>query len=174
MAALSRVVSTRSMLTIRHLVHNCACADGTCNAVHGSDSPASAQREIKFFFPHRTAARAPSTTAGKVTIPASLEVALCKGLTVLARDKPSQDPMAALAWLGDWLLSNNPLKPKVVAAEDLALDNVDDGSDFQAPGSAVAEEATKSATDATSGSVGCVLKSKIKRLYATLEWLFSS
>lgn len=28
-----------------------ACADGTRNAVHGSDSPVSAKREIAFHFP---------------------------------------------------------------------------------------------------------------------------
>lgn len=132
----------------------CSHADGTCNAVHGSDSPASAQREIKFFFPHRTAARAPSAPGGKVKIPATLEAALCKGLTGLAREKPSQDPMAAVAWLGDWLLNNNPSKPKVVAAEDLVLTNVDDGSEF-APGRGdVPDEATETTTEATNATVG--------------------
>lgn len=125
--------------------------------MHGSDSPASAHREVKFFFPHRTAARAPSAPGGKVKIPATLEAALCKALTVLARDKPSQDPMAALAWLSDWLLNNNPSKPKIVAAQDLVLINVDDGSEFAPPGSAVPEETTQTTTEATNVTVGFIL-----------------
>lgn len=71
---------------------------------------------------------------------------MCKGLTILARDKPAEDTMTALAWLGDWLLENNPLKPKIVASGDFALINVDDGSDF-AP-AADTQETTQSSIDA--------------------------
>lgn len=111
-------------------------ADGTQNAVHGSDSAKSAQREIKFFFPHRPSPHIPLAPGGKVKIPASLEETLCRGLTVLSRTKPSHDPMAALAWLGNWLLDNNPNKPKVVAPQDLELNNIDDGSVFGPPAAA--------------------------------------
>lgn len=132
--------------------------------MHGSDSPTSAQREIKFFFPHRTAARAPAAPGGKVKIPASLESALCKGLTVLARDKPSQDPMAALAWLGDWLLEKNPLKPKIVAAKDLDLVNTDDDSEFAPAGASTApDDTTQNTTDADNVTVCCIL---LRRLIA--------
>jgi nucleoside diphosphate kinase homolog 5 len=140
----------------------CSClafayADGTCNAVHGSDSQASARREIKFFFPQRTPATVPAAPGGKVKIPASLETALCKGLSILARDKPTQHPMAALAWLGDWLLNSYPLRPKILAAEDLTLINVDDESEFRSTGASVPEQITQSTTDKPSVMVGTLL-----------------
>lgn len=103
-------------------------ADSTQNAVHGSDSPASAQREINFFFPHREVGQLSEGT--KPRIPQSLEDALCKGLTELAKQKPSQDPNTAILWLGDWLLQHNPTKPLVYGPEELAIDDVDDGADF--------------------------------------------
>jgi hypothetical protein len=64
--------------------------------------------------------------------------------------------MAALAWLGDWLLNNNPLKPKTVSAEDLALINVDDESEFASTGGAVPKE-TQSTRDAPHVEVGVLL-----------------
>lgn len=89
-------------------------------------------------------------------MPVALEEALCKGLTVLAGEKPSQDPMAALAWLGDWLLNNNPLKPRIMAAEDLALVNIDDGSDFPHADGTALEERLSTKTSAVI-TVGCIL-----------------
>lgn len=103
-------------------------ADGIQNALHGSDSPISAQREIKFFFPHRYVEQLADDTKPK--IPKALEDTLCKGLTELAKQKPSQDPTAAIIWLGDWLLQHNPKKPLIYGAEELAIDDVDDGAAF--------------------------------------------
>jgi nucleoside diphosphate kinase len=108
----------------------CYAADGTWNAVHGSDSAKSAQREIRFFFPHRRSLQIPTAQGGKLNIPLSLEQTLCKGLAVLAREKPSHDLMVALAWLGEWMLNNNPNKPKIISAQDLQLNDVDDGAEF--------------------------------------------
>lgn len=104
------------------------CADGTQNAVHGSDSPASAAREIAFFFPGRTAMplHEPVTAA----MSAEVEATLCKGLTELARTKPSSDPAVAIQWLGKWLLENNPANPKTVGPQRMTLDDVDDGKEM--------------------------------------------
>lgn len=103
-------------------------ADGTQNAVHGSDSSLSAQREIKYFFPHREVGQLSEDS--QPTIPSALQDALCKGLTELAKQKPSQDPTAAIIWLGDWLLQHNPNKPLVYGPDELSLDDVDDEADF--------------------------------------------
>lgn len=105
-------------------------ADGTENAVHGSDSAQSVRREIKFFFPHRQViSPSPGT---KPAIPKSLEDALCQGLTALAKQKPSHDPSTAIIWLGNWLLKHNPNKPLVYGPDELSLDEVDDGTEFPA------------------------------------------
>ena len=147
------------------------CADGTCNAVHGSDSPTSAQREIKFFFPHRTAARAPAAPGGKVKLQSSLEGALCKGLAILARDKPAEDTMTALAWLGDWLLENTPLKPKIVASNDLHLIEDDDGSDFAPSGGA--QEMAHGSTDAAERQ-SCVTNVTCLSAISSISWVGSA
>eukprot|EP00892_Ulva_mutabilis_P008667 jgi/Ulvmu1/6172/UM028_0028.1 len=102
--------------------------DGTKNAMHGSDSPQSAQREIKFFFPHREVSQMSADT--EPTIPKSLEDALCKGLTELSKHKPSHDPTTAIVWLGDWLLQHNPHKPLVYGPDELPLEDIDDETDF--------------------------------------------
>jgi Dpy-30 motif/Nucleoside diphosphate kinase len=104
-------------------------ADGTRNATHGSDSPASAAREFQFFFPHR--GPAPQHEPVEAAMSAALEATLCKGLTQLAREKPSGDPLEAVKWLGAWLLENNPNNPKSVAPKGMSLDDVDDGSGFE-------------------------------------------
>ena len=101
------------------------CADGTQNAVHGSDSPDSAAREIAFFFPGRTAM--PLHEPVPVGMGTELEVTLCKGLTELARAKPSSEPSVAIQWLGNWLLENNPSNPKTIGPNRMTLDDVDDG-----------------------------------------------
>lgn len=81
----------------------------TRNAVHGSDSPASATREIKFFFPNQDLELdIYSKEYSDLYIKENLENILIEGLTALAKEKPKNKPV----WLANWLLENNPNKPK--------------------------------------------------------------
>mmetsp|Transcript_4108 Transcript_4108/g.15470 ORF Transcript_4108/g.15470 Transcript_4108/m.15470 type:complete len:134 (+) Transcript_4108:305-706(+) len=81
----------------------------TRNAVHGSDSEAAAQREIKFFFPNESVSSEPlSAPNSDLYIKQNLEKVLIDGLTELAKEKPKDN----VRWLADWLLENNPNKPK--------------------------------------------------------------
>jgi len=99
--------------------------DGTRNATHGSDSPASAARELRFYFPDLTLDDVPVGNAAisavrnsKVTdvydaskgftMPKTLDAVLVDALAALARAKPSSDPVEAIRWLGNWLIDNNP------------------------------------------------------------------
>ena len=94
--------------------------DGRLNAVHGSDSVASAEREIAFFFPAESRADADlSAPAAKQFLKAapaatdsarSLHSVLVEGLTQLCRTKP--DDVNAIRALGQWLLDNNPSAPR--------------------------------------------------------------
>ena len=59
--------------------------DGTANATHGSDSPASAAREIKFFFPNVVLEPLLEGAAAKAWISDRLQPALARALTALAR-----------------------------------------------------------------------------------------
>jgi len=84
-------------------------ADEQCNAVHGSDSPSSAEREIRFFFSRSVIEPIPSGQSAQDYLENKLNPTLLKGLTQLCKEKPS-DPVT---WLSDWLISNNPYKPAV-------------------------------------------------------------
>ncbi|CAG5132037.1 unnamed protein product [Candidula unifasciata] len=79
------------------------------NALHGSDSFMSAQREIRFFFPDCIVEPVALGQAAKDYLSKAVNPTLLKGLTDLAKKKP-EDPVL---WLADWLLENNPNKPKV-------------------------------------------------------------
>lgn len=81
----------------------------TFNGTHGSDSPESAAREIKFFFPQNPVFPLPSMEQSRDYVSATLVPVLTEGLTKLCKQKP-KDP---ILWLADWLLENNPNKPKV-------------------------------------------------------------
>jgi nucleoside diphosphate kinase len=83
--------------------------DEQCNAVHGSDSEASAEREIRFFFNRSIIEPIPRGQSAKDYLEDRLNPTLLKALTGLCKEKPS-DP---ISWLADWLLSNNPYKPVV-------------------------------------------------------------
>ncbi len=65
--------------------------DGTQNATHGSDSPASAAREIKFFFPALVLEPSMEANTAKGFITEKLQPALAQALTALAREKPSAE-----------------------------------------------------------------------------------
>ena len=83
--------------------------DEQCNAVHGSDSIANAEREIRFFFSRSITEPIPHDQAAKDYLEHKLNGTLLKGLTHLCKEKPS-DP---ITWFADWLISNNPYKPLV-------------------------------------------------------------
>lgn len=116
-----------SLLLLWHILCARACSlralygtDGTQNATHGSDSPASAAREIKFFFPSLSLAPGDTASAASAAeyITAQLQPALAKALTALARDKPSADKFEAITFLANYLLANNPNKPRIVTPEE--------------------------------------------------------
>ncbi|KAK9817643.1 hypothetical protein WJX72_000069 [[Myrmecia] bisecta] len=110
--------------------------DGTQNATHGSDSPASARREIGFFFPKLMLDPLATSEQAQRYLEDKLQPTLLKGLTALAKQKPSADKQEALAFLANWLLNNNPNKPRMVAPEDLPLNpaDEDDEAEFAAAG----------------------------------------
>lgn len=83
--------------------------DEQCNAVHGSDSESSAEREIRFFFGRSVIEPVPNGQAAKDYLENKLNPTLLKGLASLCKEKP-EDP---LSYLADWLLANNPYKPLV-------------------------------------------------------------
>ncbi|RYG41527.1 hypothetical protein EON68_02985, partial [archaeon] len=99
--------------------------DGTRNATHGSDSVASAARELRFYFPSllldETVVRDAAVAYIKNTVisetydrtrggmyPKTFEAVIVDGLTALARAKPASDAPSAIRWLGEWLLQHNP------------------------------------------------------------------
>jgi len=109
--------------------------DGTMNATHGSDSPHSARREIKFFFPEFKSLPISDEEGCKGYIKQYLEATLIKGLTVMAKEKPSASKYEALTFLGTWLLQNNPNKPRVVPDVEYSLEvDEDDEADFEGYG----------------------------------------
>ena len=83
--------------------------DSQKNAVHGSDSQASAEREIRFFFNHSIVEPIPQGQSARDFVNSQINPTLLAGLTQLCKEKPI-DPVI---WLADWLLSNNPNKPKI-------------------------------------------------------------
>uniref|UniRef100_A0A2P2I632 Nucleoside diphosphate kinase homolog 5 n=1 Tax=Hirondellea gigas TaxID=1518452 RepID=A0A2P2I632_9CRUS len=76
------------------------------NGTHGSDAVASAQREIKFFFPDLTLDAALTGEGAKEYLSHAVSPLLVRGLTELCRERPEEP----ITWLADWLLTNNPNK----------------------------------------------------------------
>ena len=106
--------------------------DGTQNATHGSDSPASAARELKFFFPNAILDPVPEGAAAREYIQAELTPVLVKGFAALCKEKPSAQKLEAIQWLADWLRENNPRRPNAFAEDELELDPADeDAGDFE-------------------------------------------
>lgn len=48
-----------------------------------------------------------------------LKTTLVKGLTVLAREKPTSNKLEAITFLANWMLDNNPNKPQTVVPPEL-------------------------------------------------------
>jgi len=103
--------------------------NGQKNAVHGSDSVESAEREIRFHFPQMPRATLPEQDKVRAMLsrkpdvhPGSqekhtLNSILVQGLTELCKEKPRG--LAAVEWLGNWLMENNPNQPSVEEPEDV-------------------------------------------------------
>ncbi|CAF2009699.1 unnamed protein product [Rotaria magnacalcarata] len=82
------------------------------NAVHGSDSVVSAEREIRFFFPNCIVEPIPVGQPAKDYLEQNVNRTLIKALTALCKEKP-KDPI----WLADKLMEMNPYKPKLSQVE---------------------------------------------------------
>lgn len=83
--------------------------NNTLNATHGSDSEESAKREVKFFFPALSVEPLPRAEQVAIAIKEQLEPTLIGALTELCKAKPEEP----VRWLGNYLLTHNPNKPKV-------------------------------------------------------------
>jgi nucleoside-diphosphate kinase len=94
---------------------------GLRNALHGSATKEAAAAEIKLLFSDLPCANLNQEEAeARAYIAIKLQATLNKALTALARQKPTSDKDAALTFLAEWLLANNPNKPQVVAPEGAA------------------------------------------------------
>ncbi|CAF1050930.1 unnamed protein product [Rotaria sordida] len=79
------------------------------NAVHGSDSAVSAEREIRFYFPNCVVEPIPTGPPARDYLEENVNKTLIKALTALCKEKP-KDPVL---WLADKLMEINPYKPKL-------------------------------------------------------------
>lgn len=114
--------------------------DQTRNATHGSDSPISAARELKFFFPKLILDPVPEGAAARDYIKENLSGILVKGLAALCKEKPTAGKMEAISWLADWLSANNPNKAASFSEAQLELNPEDEEEeDFEAIATADAE-----------------------------------
>lgn len=95
--------------------------DSTKNALHGSDSYTSAEREVHFFFPDSVVEPLTTGQAAKDYLTRTVNPTLLKGLTALCKKKPEQP----ILWLADWLISNNPNKP-VIQEEGYRVEEPED------------------------------------------------
>ncbi|XP_025154410.1 nucleoside diphosphate kinase homolog 5-like [Harpegnathos saltator] len=85
------------------------------NVVHGSDSCERAEKEIHFFFPGFIIEPLLRDERAEDFLWEVINPVLVEGLTLCCKTKPA-DPVL---WLANWLILNNPNKPKL--PEDLAL-----------------------------------------------------
>lgn len=83
--------------------------DDQRNGLHGSDSHLSAQREVRFFFQESIVEPISIGQSARDYMVKSINPTLLKALTELCKQKPL-DPVT---WLAEWMLNNNPYKPKV-------------------------------------------------------------
>ncbi|CAH1246534.1 NME5 [Branchiostoma lanceolatum] len=83
--------------------------DDQRNAVHGSDSYSSSEREVRFMFPDSVIEPIPAGQAARDYLARHVNPTLLGGLTELCKQKP-EDPVT---WLANWMIENNPNKPKI-------------------------------------------------------------
>lgn len=104
--------------------------NNTFNAVHGSDSPASARRELRFHFPHIPLLPLPDGAKAKTYVEDMLQPTIIAGLTALCRARPAQAD--AVAWLAAWLKEHNPYKPESIQASELRFDFAQEDPEMEA------------------------------------------
>lgn len=85
--------------------------DHTRNAVHSSENRRAAEKEITFLFRDSILEPVTTKTLAKDYLTREVQPTLLHGLTAVSKIKPV-DP---ITWLADWLIENNPRKPKVGA-----------------------------------------------------------
>lgn len=90
--------------------------DNTQNAAHGSDSPGSAHRELKFFFPDLIVDPLPSDEEATEILNAKVIPLVSKGVAELCKQKPANP----VVWLAEWLMENNPNRPTRI---DMSVDS---------------------------------------------------
>jgi len=118
----SQLIGPASTYRARSAYPHCLRArygtDEQRNALHGSDSESSAQREIRFFFPDAVVEPIADGQTAQDYLARAVNPTLLKGLTALCKHKP-EDPAK---WLSDWLLNNNPYKAGVREAPGVKVD----------------------------------------------------
>ncbi|XP_053699212.1 nucleoside diphosphate kinase homolog 5 [Sabethes cyaneus] len=87
------------------------CCDDLQSAVLGSRDAASAEFEVKFFFPSLILEPIGNEQQVNRYLTAMVNPTLMDGLHLLAKERPEQPAL----WLSKWLLLNNPYKPKISA-----------------------------------------------------------
>ncbi|XP_076221035.1 nucleoside diphosphate kinase homolog 5 [Nomia melanderi] len=85
------------------------------NAVHGSSTREDAEREIHFFFPELTVEPLLKNEAAVDYLEETINSVLAEGLSLCCKFKPAEPVL----WLANWLITNNPNKPKL--PQDLAM-----------------------------------------------------
>ncbi|XP_061858042.1 nucleoside diphosphate kinase homolog 5 isoform X4 [Colius striatus] len=101
--------STKARRTHPHSLRAIYGTDDLRNALHGSLSIPSAEREIRFLFPEAILEPIPTGQRARDYLSLYVKPTLLAGLTALCKEKPA-DPMT---WLADWLIEHNPNKPKL-------------------------------------------------------------
>ncbi|XP_062540408.1 nucleoside diphosphate kinase homolog 5-like [Armigeres subalbatus] len=82
------------------------------NAIHGSENRSSAHTEIKFFFPTLLEPIFIEQNL-KNYLSSTVNTVLLQGLYAMAKERPT----SSIMWLSNWLLINNPYKPKLASGQ---------------------------------------------------------
>ncbi|NXN21825.1 NDK5 kinase, partial [Nycticryphes semicollaris] len=101
--------SIKARRTHPHSLRALYGTDELRNALHGSLSISTAEREIRFMFPEAILEPIPAGQRARDYLNLYIKPTLLAGLTALCKEKPA-DPMI---WLADWLIEHNPNKPKL-------------------------------------------------------------
>ncbi|XP_049685586.1 nucleoside diphosphate kinase homolog 5 isoform X1 [Accipiter gentilis] len=114
--------SIRARRTHPHSLRAIYGTDDLRNALHGSLSISSAEREIRFMFPEVILEPIPAGQRARDYLNLYVKPTLLAGLTALCKEKPA-DPMllnkisflssGEMIWLADWLIEHNPNKPRL-------------------------------------------------------------
>ena len=92
--------------------------DRTRNACHGSDSPRSAERELRFFFPMVQPLPYSYEAAAEEYEDRVFQPALVEALTELSKVRPKEP----IRWLGQHLLDRNPHRGTAILPREVSVD----------------------------------------------------